>query len=349
MASIGGNTYNAFKSELSLIIIDGYDALVAAVYPLAQSFVFLYVVIIGYNALKGNLGEWTKTAVMSILIVAFVYSFTFETNGYIKWLYEPLMDAIEKMMRLIVEVIGKTDTSDFNSSIDASFSSVFKNIEDVGNAADGWGLWTQLKAFTAVLILLLIFGITYLIYYGLLIVSLVSLHIQLVMGIFIIFLAAFKATRFIFFSWLKDMLTYALWPIYAAIIMAITLSFFERATKTITMLDLSTGDVFTIHYASVVILGFISIWLLWKVPQFAASITGGAGGGAGGLAGGLIGGLAGGAAGGLAASKLMDKGTDSITGKNYSRSGRALASAGNTIRNLASRGYNSVGRKMEGD
>lgn len=349
MATIGGSLYTGFKVTLEKIMVNSHDGLTDAVQPLAESMVLFYIVIMGYNALKGNLGEWTKAAFISIFVIGFVYSFVFETNGYLSWLYEPLMDAIDKLMRVIIQVIGGTNTSDFNSSIDASFSSVFKNIKDVGDAADGWGLWTQLKAFTAVLILLLIFGITYLIYYGLLIVSMISLHIQLLMGMLIIFFAAFKGTRFIFFSWLKDMLTYALWPVYGAIVMSIMLSFFEGAVSNITLLDLSTGDVFTVNYGLVVLIGFISIWSLFKVPQFAASITGGVGGGAGGLVGGMIGGLAGGAAGGLAASKLMDKGKDSATGESYSRSGRALASAGNTIRNMASRGYNSVGRKMEGD
>lgn len=349
MAGIGGNIYEEFKITLNNIMINSNDGLIDAIQPLAESLVLFYIVIMGYNALKGNLGEWTKSAILSIFVIGFVYSFVFETNGYISWLYEPLMDVIDKLMRTIIEVIGGTNTSDFNSSIDAAFSSVFKNIKNVGEAAEGWGLWTQFKAFTAVLLLLLIFGITYLLYFGLLIVSLISLHIQLLMGFFIIFFAAFKGTRFIFFSWLKDMLTYALWPIYGAIVMSIILYFFEGAISTIQLLDLSTGDVFSDKYGFVIIIGFIGVWSLFKVPQFAASITGGAAGGAGGLVGGMIGGLAGGAVGGIAASKFLDKGKDSLTGENRSRTGSALKSAGNAISNMASRGFNNSGRKMEGD
>jgi hypothetical protein len=348
MASIGGSMVLAFKSRLSDLMHDNYNALVEVVHPLAEQFILLYIVIMGYNCLRGNFGEWTKSVLLSMAIVTFVYSSVFELNLYIEWLYEPIMHAIDGLVRIIIDIIGGYGSQDFEESIDAAFASVFKSIYDVGNAADGWGMWTKLKVSVAVGILLIVFGLSYLIYFGLLIVSLVSIHVQFVMGIFVAFLAAFKGTRHIFFAWLKDTMTYALWPIYAAIVMSITLFFFNFATNDLALLDLESGDVFSVPYAASVITGFIGLWLFWKVPQFAASITGGAAGGAGGLASGLVGGLA----GGISVLGVANKGKDAETGHSYSRLGRSLSNAKEGLGSLAgsansrARGY-IQGRKME--
>ena len=351
--SVGGGLYGMFKSRLKDLIENNYDGLTDIIAPLAESFVLIYVVIIGYNALKGNLGQWTQTSLRSMLILVVVYSLIFETNGYINWLYLPLLSASDGLMTMVIVVIGNADVNSFNSAIDTAFSSVFKSIEALGNASDSWSLAIQLKTFFAVLILLIVYGLTYLLYFGLVIIALLSLHIQLIMGILISFLAAFPATRFIFFSWLKDMLTYALWPVYAAIVMSITLYFFKGATNDLVKMDLSSGDVFTQTYAIAVLVGFFGIWALFKVPQYAASITGGTAGGTSGLVGGVVGGLAGGAAGAGAAAAFMNTGKNA-EGDTYSRAGAAGKAGLNMASNMASKGVSAIGqyfkgRKMEGD
>ena len=346
--SIGGGLYGMFKVKLEALIVDNYDALVNVVAPLAESFVFLYVVIIGYNALKGNLGQWTQSSLRSMFILVVVYSLIFETNGYINWLYHPLMSAIDGLMKVVIVVVGGADAGAFNSSIDTAFSSVFKNIEAVGNASDSWSLGNKIKTFFAVLILLIVYGLNYILYFGLVIIATISLHIQLVMGVFILFLAAFGGTRFIFYSWLKDMLTYALWPVYAAIVMSITLYFFKGSTKDLALLDLSTGDVFSAPYAISVLVGAFGMWALFKCPQYAASLTSGTAGSTGGIAGGIVGGLAGGATGAAATAAFLNKGTGA-DGKSYSRIGSAASALKSGASNATSAigGY-IKGRKMEG-
>jgi hypothetical protein len=352
--SVGGGLYEMMKTKLSEMLITNYDSLVSVVSPLAEAFVLLYVVILGYNALKGNLGEYTTTAVYSIFTIIVVFSFVFETNGYIEWLYLPLMAAIDGLMQSIVVVISGASPNDFNSSIDTAFSAIFTSIEALSNTADSWSIGNTIKTAIAVFVLLCIYGLNYILYYGLVIIATLSLHIQLIMGVFLIFLSAFKGTRFIFFSWLKDMLTYALWPVYGAIVMSITLYFFEGVAKQMMQMDLSTGDVFTQHYALAVLIGAFGMWALFKVPQYAASITGGTAGGVGGVAGALMGGAAGAAVGGIATAKFLDK-SKGIDGQVTSRLGTATSTGMSIAGNVASKaagfvgGYNKYGRKMEGD
>lgn len=64
--SVGGAVYHMFTFKLNKLLVDNYSNLTDIVEPLAEKFVFLYVVIVGDNALKGNLGEWTKSAVWSV-------------------------------------------------------------------------------------------------------------------------------------------------------------------------------------------------------------------------------------------------------------------------------------------
>ena len=128
MASIGGGLYGTFKVKLAELVSSNYEPLVSSMQPLAEKMVLLYVIIMGYNCLKGNFGEWTKSVFLSIFSISVVYSLVFQTNGYIDYIYHPIMGTIESVMRLIIDTIGGSSSADFNSSIDAAFSTIFENI-----------------------------------------------------------------------------------------------------------------------------------------------------------------------------------------------------------------------------
>jgi hypothetical protein len=340
--NVGGRMYDGFRAQLETLIYSNYDKLIAMVHDFAFALVSLYVIFIAIAALNGRLGEWTRDAIASLIIVLLVYGMAFESHAYINWIYEPIVNTSNSLMGATVTAISGASRNDFDSSIDAAFSSVFESIYNVGNAADGWGVWMKIKVGFAILILLILFGLSYVVYYALLIVSQVSLHIQFLFGILIFFFSAFKGTRFIFFSWFRDVMTFALWPVFAGIVMGFMLFFFKTISSDIAQLDLANGDIMTKTYSWAVLVGAIGLWQLWKVPSFAAAITGGTGNGFGGIVGGAMG-LA---ASAVLAAKAMD--TAKGEGGQYSRTMSAVKRGGAMLGSMYSDalGYSS-GRKKE--
>jgi hypothetical protein len=343
MASIGGGIYTKFKIGLNEIIVSNYQPLISLIEDFAGVCVFLYVISVSVLALKGRLGEWTASTLFSALIVAMVYGLIFD-GYYLDWVYYPLFESSQKAMSAIISVISGADPAAFNNDIDIAFGSIFNQINAVGNAADSWSIGTKIKVFFAVGLLSILFGLIYIVFFGIIILATFSFHIQIIFGTLILFFAAFKATRFIVVSWFRDLMTYYLYPIYASIVMSILLSFIESSLSILQNLDLDNGDVFTPQYGVCILVGAICVWCLYQVPKFAASITGGTAGGVGGALGGAIGGLASGLA--------IAKGADSYRnaeGQTKSRLGSGLKWAGKQTAGRAwsaAQGYVN-GRKME--
>lgn len=303
--SIGGELFFLLSGEMRDYVFKVYKPLAGGLFELATTLVTLYLIFAGYRLMTGRAAGEERSLVISMLVIAIVYQATFYV-GLLEFIYEPLVKTPIKLMSFLVSLTGSGGTVEFMNDIDKSFAVLFDKINRLGANASKWDLGIQIKVTFAVLFLTLAFGAVYLIFFALLCVAMFGLHVQLVLTPIIGMFAAFKPTRFIFASWLRDVMTWALFPVFAGIVMAICMAIISRAIEGFAALSIDNGDVFTRQYAAAALAGVLSAYFLYKVPQFAAALTGGQSSGFAGLTqtAATLTGLA--AVGTLAATRGMD-------------------------------------------
>ncbi|MBL4761146.1 MAG: type IV secretion system protein, partial [Gammaproteobacteria bacterium] len=184
----------------------------------------LYIVIVGYKVLMGSFKDRTKEAVISIILVALlhgmiidndsaymksftgvIYATVMQTSGYVASLgestsYQGLFLSVGRLAE------ASTETSEAISSRQPSSSFI---------------TFSEVKVGTALFILQILFLVVYLVFIALFTVGIFAIVILLSVSAVPIFFAAFKETRFIFFTWLKTLLNYMLFPIFVSMALGI--------------------------------------------------------------------------------------------------------------------------------
>lgn len=280
--SVGADLFFILARELKAYVYKVNGPLTDGLLPLATTLVALYLVIVGYMLMAGRLMGRERDTIVSMVIIAVVYQATFHFD-LLGFLYEPFVQTPMKLMSFLVSINSPGGAVEFMGQIDAAFTILFDKINNLGSHAKTWDFGIKAKVLFAVLVLSIAFGFVYFVFYALLCVSIFGLHVQLVLLPIIGMFTAFRATRFIGSAWLRDVATWALLPVFAGIVMAICMAAISRSIDSFAALSLENGDVFTRQYAAAVMAGLLAAYFLLKVPQFAASLTGGQSSGFAGL------------------------------------------------------------------
>lgn len=232
----------------------------------------LYIMGIGYAVLMNMLGEKTKSAMISVVMLIVCYWLVFDASAFLSWVYEPLFSTSSQLTSFILKPTGDGTISDAYSQVDQAFTTIFKTSDTITNNATG--IWERVKVWLVIGALALLFGILYAVFTGLLILGMFALHVMMVLGGIIILLAAFPFTRSVFWAWLRACFNYALIPVFTAVVMAITLQALNDAAKSMAEVNLLVEGVFTRPVGTVFLIGVISLWFHLKAPEFAALLTG---------------------------------------------------------------------------
>jgi type IV secretory pathway VirB6-like protein len=300
IASIGGLVLNKIIQTLNGYYHETYSLLSSQFYNTAVILVTLYIVLLGYLALKGKVGDSLGELIMMFITVPLCFGIFFHESVVTSLIYSPIM----KTMAALMGVAMGNDSFSLSTvftPIDKSFIEIFRAVDTLTVKVSKWDLGMKFKIFSVTSLLAGVYGALYVIFAVLIIGAIFAIHTLIILGPIFGTLAAFKKTRFLFFAWLKSIITYALIPVFTAIVMGITLSFLSDAITDIQNIKIEEDGIFTFAMGSALFIGVMSITLHLKASEFANSITNGQASGLGGF----FGTMAGIAAGGAAALRLL--------------------------------------------
>lgn len=340
MKSFGYTIFDSIFSVLSNFFTTFYTLQVQGFRNTAFLIVIFYVVIVGYNLIRGNFGEKSKTATLTIFLVPLFYGIAFNTSMYIEWVYNPIINTMFSLSSFYIS--SGEDSSGMVSvfdNLDKVFGKLMLAIDTMSNKpVEGWGMGSTVKVFFIALALGLVFGALYAVFVTLMIWGFFAIHIMLLVGIFPLFFAAFKETRHIFFAWLKAVIAYMLIPVFTAIIMSLTMFFVATAIDDIASIDPNQG-VFTASVGGALLVGVLSIFFHMKAPEFANALTGGQSSGISGLAG-SVGAI------GMGGAMLAQK--SGMTGGMSGAGKWAAGAAGNKLDKMTGGKVSSAYRSLKG-
>lgn len=307
--SIGGFILVTMLEKLNEFLAATYNAMSGSFYKTAVIIVTLYVVVMGYLALKGKVGESLMQVAILILSVPICFGIFFHLPVFKEWIMQPILSTMLGLMGIAM------DTNHFSfsmifQSVDNTFSGIFNAVDNITNQMDTWDVGLKAKVFFVSALLGLVFGALYAVFTVLILTSIFSMYVMFVLAPIFGTLAAFRPTRSYFFAWLKTNLTYALVPVFTAIVMGITIYFINAAVDDISNINIVEDGIFTKAVGGALLVGLLSIFLHLKAPEYAAAITGAQISGIGGFFGAVGGIAAAGAmgAGALGGNKLMSMG-----------------------------------------
>jgi len=238
-------------------------------------FVLLYVVVIGYRVMMGMMGQRTKEAAISIALVVALQALTVESGAFQAWVEEPIINATLGLAQLAGD---SGSGGNLFTRLDNAVRLIVETVEQIepgGNFITNTMIYIQVTIASAVLLLAV--GGLYLVYLAQVSLALVALYVLMIIAAPFIFFAAFTETRFIFWTWLKAVMNYAVWTVLLSLIMAVGISGIESSAQKLSNWDVTRDGVFTQPYAFAVGFSVLIIYFLMKASDMAAALTGGMG------------------------------------------------------------------------
>lgn len=310
-----------------------------------RSFVTLYIVIVGYQVMKGAFAEKTKEWLMSIIYLAVFQVIVVETTGYIEWVIEPILGTVFDVVSWLAVHAQSGGNATGQLGIATLFSAFDQTIGNVLNAitnmkpAGSYNLWLYIQASVVILALTVIYAANYAAFFVLALIGVLSMDMLFVFGPVFLFFMVFKETRFIAISWLRAIANYAMMVVFVGL--AASLMIYSLSTMSAQLVTLDAADgVMNATVGGTLLVGVMSLYLLLKAPDLAAAVTGGSAGNTSIVAGGLA--LA---AGSLASGTQKAWGSEGAkaarqwAGQAIRSRGAALASYGLDAAHRVSRAY----------
>lgn len=163
--------------------------------------------------------------------------------------------------------------------IDSAFDALFDGINKIGEATEEVsGIFATVRVFIALLLLALVYGFVYLIFYGTQILSMATIYIFMSIGPVFLVLACFPITYGYFKAWIRELIKYAMMGPLAGTVMGMTIIMVSESLYGIrdrAIADPTNLDVFDGSFGVAIFMAFVSITLLRQIPDWAASLTGG--------------------------------------------------------------------------
>ncbi|OCL81903.1 type IV secretion system protein [Arcobacter porcinus] len=272
--------YEKMMTTFNLFMDSKYQAFIDTFRPLAIVILTLYIMIVSVLLLTGKT-EKSKEIFITVLLSSFISTIVFSYGVYKEWILDTILYQSFKIQGFFLTNDGSLPSQVF-MGIDKTFELFFGKMNE---------LWSKTSIFRAdgtltmivIIVLSLIFGILYLVYAVLVIFSTFAIFVFFVIGGIPLYFAIMPQTRFIFWAWLRAVLNYALIPIFAAIVMGISIKFLNAAIDDLFAMDINKNGVLNAAVGNAMFIGCLAIFFHLKAPEFAAALTGGQPSGIGGF------------------------------------------------------------------
>lgn len=296
---MGGDQFISFFSLLNEYLFHIYGPVTQSFSGMAKLLVVLYVVVMGYMSFTGRFGDATKSALISIPIIAIVFSIMFDEGLFKDWIYSPIVSSSYGLTSFIMQGGADSSLSGIFTAVDEVFGKLYQGAQTVWRATGGLNFLTDaslmVEAFLVSLGIAALYGAAYLVFTILMIAGVFGITVLFVLGGIAGVCGAFPFTRHIFWAWLRSVMNYALIPVFAGIIMSIALFAIQGVSADMAAIKptATAGSLlFSRPVGQAFLIGGLTLYFLLKAPEFAATLTGGLSSGMGGLVSAVAGGAA---------------------------------------------------------
>jgi type IV secretion system protein VirB6 len=338
--SITANVLQTLIIELGKYLNGIYPQLMDSFGTVIRTAVTLYIVITGYAVMTGKAKDATREFLQSIFLVVFLQTMILESSAYHHWIVEPFVQSIFSLSGFFLSHSDSFSTGDgvigMFGSVDQVFGKAlytFNRLVPEGNLVTSAALY--FKVGTVLLPFLLIYTVMYAAFAVMIAMGFFSLYVLFIVGGPCIFFGSFSKTRMIFWQWFRSICNYSLLIVFTSIVMSICIYGISGAVDSLAALNASEG-VYTVEMGAAIAWALLTIAMLLKCPDFAASISGAQSGSTAGIAGGIS----------LAAGMMMSKGMNTQNMKE--RLGGAAGSAASTAYTSTVEGVGRAFSKMKG-
>ena len=278
------------SSQIYNILVSKLEGFLHAIFPsLMNSFGLwipslftLSLILTAIAWLFGKFGESSKEVGISMVMAVILYFLILDTTSYFYWIVDPFFSSFKNISNFFVQkicennAIGTNDVNGLFLRLDAMFGKIIESIQLMqpqGNIVTK--LWSYIISAIGLIILLFAYSLVYLAFFTIMALALFALHIYFLVGGIFIFFAAWKTTRHISWSWFRSVLNQGFVMILASMVMAMCLFGINGALDNfIKSADITRG-FFTFEYAAIIVWCFVCFIMILKVPDIAASLSGG--------------------------------------------------------------------------
>lgn len=272
--------------ELDAFIGTTYGGLMGSFGGFARTITATYVAIVGYIVLMGKAGEKTKDWALSLVLLPVLEGMIFEPDLYASWVVEPFRDTMFSLGALVAQAGDTNGLASVFDRIDEAIGRTLHAVDEVdvdGNIFTEAG--TMAKVFVASVVLVVAFIFVYLAFTVIFIQALFGMYAMFLAGGIALFFAIFRETRFITWTWLRQLLNYTLWGVFVCAVMGIGVQGIEGAAKDLAEWNPNKDGVFTKEYGLALLWVVMLGYAMLKTGDYSAALTGGTAPQAGGLVG----------------------------------------------------------------
>lgn len=267
--------------------------------PLLFVILTLYIMYVAYKLMYGDSTD-AKGLLTSLLIATVVTSIYGTYSMYKYWIIDPTLSISLGSASFFLGSNGGGTFALF-SALDEAFAMLFLKMDMLLEATS----WTDVVSnYAMIAAISLAYSILYGYFLLLMVGSLFALVVLFVLGGIPLGLAIVPSTRFVFWAWVRTIANYALIPVVASIVMAISLQFLDDMIFDFSSVNPDDLGLFS-HSTGLILLGAaISFYFLLKSTEIVGMLTGGQPSNMGALAQTM-----GGVAGAASKSLIVNKGT----------------------------------------
>lgn len=283
----------------------------------------LYVYFVALNMMRGNV-ESLRDSVTTIVLVIITTTIAFSPSLYAEWIVGPLVGTINSVQDFLVTKVSGSAGGNVFKSLSAGMDKVMSVATIMEATVPFYSLIKQLTVLIAQVLLAASFIAVIVTFMLINIMSWATIYLIAVFGGILTYMAAFKATRHLFWAWVKAICTAGMTLIFAALIMSICLQILTIQVDILAAQDFNQSHPLFNKATFMCIATCVLTWcLLLRAPDLAAQLTGGSAGNTAGIAG-LVGASAGAVYGGVkmaAAKRFKGMGGNIMQGYRDGRSG----------------------------
>ena len=243
---------------------------------LATTLTSLYIIYVCAQAMIGKVsGDQLKELAWSNILLIGIVSSCFHGSFYVQDIVFPYVKWVINTSSWFASKGNVNNFIGIFNHLDNGFALIYNQLMSqipdgsfMTNAGEYFSAWVAIVTFS------LSYGLMYICFLVLIIMSLFVIYVLFVIGIVCIFLSAFKETRHIFWSWVKAIANYSMMMVFAAIVMSVAYQGVESSLNLYAHVLVEQG-VFNAEFAALIVWSLVCFGILLKVPDMSSALTGG--------------------------------------------------------------------------
>ena len=260
---------DATDAAIGAFIFDAWGNFIAIAGDWVTAMMILYVVVTGYMMLIGRFGSTFSDWFVRVLKLSIVFIFVTNVDLLARVLLELFTNVPEAVASEIVGVASR-DEGGINASIGLVWQQGLTATQNIFQEA-------SLTSWSPVLFALLILVVTILaVVYITFLVMLSKLAIAVLLGVgpFFILLYLFESTKSIFEGWVRQLLSFALIPVFLYGLLALVISIVQVMSNQ--MLEATQSQTWGItHVGPYALVMLVTLLLTTQVMGWASGVAGG--------------------------------------------------------------------------